>query len=197
MTIRSFNVVYLTGPPASGKSTVTKLLRQRIAQLDTWDYGERLRSHVERRAGASVTYDQVRGESARIITAADVAETDENLLQWVEENRAKTHLLVDSHAVTKESFGYRATAFTEQHLKRLNPTLLICLYVPPTVAVERISANAEGRRPVTEFEAGFHAGLQGAVAITYGITTGRPVYFIDGSVAVDMVVEEIKRRIEA
>ena len=190
-----YHVAYLTGAPSSGKSTVSRRLQEKVSPLAVWDYGERLRRHVEQRAGTAVSYDEVRGASARIITADDVRQVDRQLIEWVQSNRSSSHLLVDTHAVTKEDFGFRATPFSLDEIRALSPTKIFVLYVPPEVTLERIARDPAGRSTVTHFEAGFHAGLQAAVAITYAAAVGIPAYFVDSSVDIDSVVEQLVGRL--
>ena len=39
-------VIYLTGAPASGKSSTTRMLADRVPGLRVWEYGARLTEHV-------------------------------------------------------------------------------------------------------------------------------------------------------
>lgn len=195
MASAAFEVVYLTGAPASGKSTATTRIKEIIQPLEVFDYGDRLRSYVAGKDGRGLTYDQLRRQSAHVITPADVAELDEVLIAWVEATRLRAHVIIDTHAVTRESFGFRVTAFSAEQIRRLRPTQVVVLFVPPEVAVERIAVDAAGRRSVTAFEAGFHTALQGSVAIAYGIEVGRPVYFLDASRGVNEVADELRKRL--
>ena len=43
-------VIYLTGAPASGKSSTTRLLKERLADLEIWEYGAQLTEHCLARA---------------------------------------------------------------------------------------------------------------------------------------------------
>jgi len=176
-----FEVIYLTGAPASGKSTSTACLGEVVRPLAVFDYGERLREHITGRSGASISYDELRRDSAQIITTRHVDELDEILISWVQETRLRSHIIIDTHAVTRETFGFRVTPFSSERIRRLRPTRIAVLYAPPSVTIARIGAGTAGRLPVTEFEAGFHCALQGAVAINYGIEIGVPIYFLDSS----------------
>jgi len=137
------------------------------------------------------------GLSAQIITPEDVAAVDTQLIEYVNRRRQETHLIIDSHPVTKEQYGFRITTFSIEKLLALWPTMICMLYAEPGVVMERINGNAQGRPMVNSFEAAFHSELQGAVAVTYGIVLGAPVYLLDSSKPIKEVANAIIRRLEA
>jgi adenylate kinase len=116
---------------------------------------------------------------------------DERLLAFVREKRSTNHIVIDSHAVTKETFGFRVTPFSRNQLEALSPTLIICLYAEASVVINRIAANAQGRPKPTTFEADYHTALQGVVAVQYGILLGKPVYLLDAAKPMEELANEI------
>ncbi len=191
----TYHVVYLTGTPAAGKSTVAAQLSERIEPLEVFDYGERLLRYVKEKSQKSVTYAELRGDSSTIITPNDVAAVDELLIDWVRERRTHAHLVIDTHAVTKEGYGFRVTPFSFEQVKRLAPSQIIVIFTAPELARDRITQNAAGRRMPSEFEAGFHAALQGSVAVNYGIMLGVPIQFLDGGQELNTIVDWIHAHI--
>lgn len=190
----SFKLVYLTGAPAAGKSTVAREVALRVSPVQLFDYGDQLRLHVAAR-GEVVSYDELRARSASVVSTDDVARVDDALLSWAAHNRQTSHLIVDTHAVTRESYGFRVTGFRADQVLALAPDLIVVLYASPSTTIARISTRSGGRLPVDPFEAGFHAALQGSVAVSYGIQVGCPVYFLDTSGSTDTAVAEIERRL--
>ncbi|MFZ0798414.1 MAG: hypothetical protein WCA13_06265 [Terriglobales bacterium] len=71
-------VILLTGAPGTGKSTLRSALAARIVGLEHFDYGQLLLRRKERE-GSNVSYDQLRSQSASIISPEDVTTTDD----WV------------------------------------------------------------------------------------------------------------------
>ncbi len=191
----SYEVIYLTGTPAAGKSTVAEQLCKRIKPLEVFDYGERLLRYITEKAQKNVSYAELRGDSATIITSEDVGAVDELLINWVQERRLHAHLVIDTHAVTKEGYGFRVTPFSFDQAKRLAPSQILVIFTTPELARDRIIQHAAGRRLPSEFEAGFHAALQGSVAVSYGIMLGVPIQFIDGSQELTTIVDWILARI--
>jgi adenylate kinase len=86
MAPKSFEVVYLTGAPAAGKSTVSQALRKLISPLAVFEYGQRLTEYLNQR-DRSLNQDDLRAQSAGIIRPEDVEAVDRYLLDFVAEER--------------------------------------------------------------------------------------------------------------
>jgi adenylate kinase len=183
-------VLYLTGAPASGKSTLATALKAQ--GLASWDYGAELLKRVAAARGR--TYAELRGDSAAMITAEDVAKTDGDLVGWVAEERQRRHVVIDTHAVTREPFGFRVTPFSTERIVSLAPTALLCLYLDPEVARHRIASKPEGRLGVSTFEAGLHAGMQASVVVAYSIAVGVPAYMVDASGSPESLVKWVSEK---
>lgn len=186
-------VIYLTGSPASGKSTLCGHLENAVPNLRVYSYSKLLRDHVNRRSGAAVDEVGIRQHSANLVTRADVEAVDQWLIEQVRLKRAGQHIIIDSHPVTKEDYGFRVTAFTPEQLRQLDPDVIICLYVSPEVTRNRIEADAAGRPLPTDFELGLHADLQASLAAQYAFVLGKPCYLLDSSIALDELAKNIGR----
>lgn len=157
-------------------------------------YSQRLRDHVNREVDTDLDEVEIRRQSARIITSRHVDEVDDLLLAEAESCRATDKiLLVDSHAVTKEDYGFRVTPFKLQRLVDLKIDYLICLYADPEVLNKRIVQDPQGRPLPTLFEQTFHVGLQASVVSTYSILAGRPCYLVDSGGDRTELVQRVKR----
>jgi adenylate kinase len=175
-----FEVIYLTGAPAAGKSSFSEQLRQVLSPLDVFNYGHELTKYLSKKSGDQLHQDDLRRESAKLITPQDVEALDTILLEKVRVLRTETNLIIDTHAVTKEVYGFRVTPFSLQRVGELRPTMIVVLYTSPDVAISRIGKDSGGRPMITPFESGFHSALQASVALSYGTSLGLPVYFLDG-----------------
>lgn len=69
-------VIYLTGAPAAGKSTLCANLEQRAARLLVLSYSALLRDHVQDRKGTDLGAAEIRELSSRVITREDVMAVD-------------------------------------------------------------------------------------------------------------------------
>jgi adenylate kinase len=185
----------LTGPPASGKSTLTSILSERLTPCKTFVYSKLLRDHLSRKLTDRISEKSIRKQSSRVVFAEDVAKVDKELIKSVTKWRKVAHVIIDSHAVTKESYGFRVTPFSMAMLKELKPTLIFMLYAEPSVIRSRIDADSQGRPTITAFEAETHNFLQASVAITYSILQGTCVYFLDSNKTRDKLANEIQKRV--
>ncbi len=85
-----FHVVYLTGAPATGKSTLLSLLLQSVQPLEGLSYSTLLADHVGRQQGDQMGTTQLREHSAQIVTPEDVAAVDTQLIKYVNQRRQET-----------------------------------------------------------------------------------------------------------
>lgn len=189
-------VIYLTGAPATGKSTLSRNLGLLVPKLKVFAYSEELRKLIQRKSGGgAVTEDDIRRQSALVVTPRDIEQLDNELVEMVHRERAHRSILIDSHPVTKEQYGFRVTGFDAPTIQRLNPDILVCLYAPAEVTRNRIRADAMGRPLISEFESDMHTHLQAAVVTQYGVLTGKAVYFFDSSATQQELTEAVLTRL--
>ncbi|WP_237478586.1 AAA family ATPase [Lichenibacterium dinghuense] len=188
-------VIYLTGAPASGKSSTTRLLAERVPDLLVWEYGARLTEHVRTRSAAVNDQTDLRSRSAEVVTPDDVVEVDRGLLAFVRAHRGERSILIDSHPVTKEAYGFRITAFPQDRIVELAPDEIWVLHADPLETRRRIGVDAGGRPMVSVEDARRHADLQAAVAATYGVLVGCPVHVFDAAVPRDDLVARLAGRL--
>lgn len=190
-----YQVIYLTGPPATGKSTLAATLEAKLQPLVSFTYSKVLAQYVGERDAQVTSQDALREKSAQIIGPEDVEAVDEQLLTFVQENRSKAHIIIDSHAVTKESYGFRVTPFSLAIVMELRPTRIFMLYEEAAVVQSRIAASPAGRPQISDFASDFHTNLQATVALTYGINLGIPVYLLDSSASPEELSEMVIKRL--
>jgi adenylate kinase len=192
-----FHVIYLTGAPATGKTTLGSYLTANVQPLNVFYYSRLLTDYLMQKHAGSFSHEQLRRESAKLIERSDITAVDQLLVEQVREKRRESHVIIDSHAVTKEGYGYRVTPFTSEVLKQLQPTMICMLYTEPSVVVDRIGSGGEGRSSVSLFEAAFHSELQASVALFYALTLDIPIYILDGNLPVANLAVEIVKRLQA
>lgn len=183
-------VIYLTGAPATGKSSICNAISELHMQVRILSYSTMLRETVTARTAKSLDAVEIRRQSAAIVTSEDVQATDELLVREVAAARQSHHVIVDSHPVTREAYGFRVTAFTVEQLQALNPDAIVCTYTPTEELERRFRADRRGRVLSSPYELDMHVKLQATVAAQYGVILGKPSYFLDTSPALHKVVQQ-------
>lgn len=196
MAKESFPVIYLTGAPASGKSTFGAQLAKLIPDLRVFEYGHELNNFLARKKGHGGTQEMLRAESAQIISPEDIEELDSELIALVDKERFDHPFLIDSHPVTKERYGFRVTAFTRAQLEKLRPTRVIVLYASPQLTIDRIQTDSGGRPQISEFESAMHTYLQANVAINYALELGVPIHFLNSVQSPESMAEWLQSKIK-
>jgi adenylate kinase len=188
-------VVYLTGAPASGKTTTVQRLLDNRQDIELWNYSDRLMAFVNEKDSKKLTHSDLRHLSAAAVTPEDIVAVDNALIDFVLRSRADKHVIIDSHPVTREDYGFRCTAFSAEQILALAPDEIWVLYADPATIVKRIHMAGEGRKAVDIESAQMHTSLQASVAISYGISIGKPVYFFDSSSDQDALVSRLRSRL--
>lgn len=190
---RELEIIYLTGPPASGKSTLVALLQEKIERLLAFSYSDALADYVSRRDERTLTRRDVRKKSASVVSPEDIEAVDASLSEFVDRHRRSSHIIIDSHAVTKESYGFRVTPFSLGKLGDIRPTRIVALYTEPQVVVDRIQSAPDGRPAISQFEAICHCSLQCGVALVYGVDLGIPIHFYEADSLPGELVDQVAK----
>jgi len=157
-------------------------------------YGELLTKQL---AGRVRDQTELRTQSARAISTVDVIEADKYVQQVITETSGTTNLVVDSHALTSEDYGFRAVPFSAQQWQSLPFTRIVCLWAPSSVIRARVESDAGGRPLLTDEEFDMHAQLQSALALAYAHTAGLPIAFINSDSPLDSVVDAVLAFVES
>jgi adenylate kinase len=182
-------VILLTGAPGTGKSTLRRGLAERVSGLHAFDYGSLLLLRKQRE-GAELSYEQLREKSAEIISSEDVHSTDDAVVAEITRLRSRSDIIIDSHALTRELFGFRAIPFSGQHLRQLDLSCILIIRCDPDILVARTNKAPEGRRSLTVELAREIQILQAALGLSYASTCGCPLFMIDStSLSEDQVLE--------
>jgi adenylate kinase len=182
------NLIYLTGSPASGKSSLAaQVQKEREDEVVVFEYGKELTKYLQEKGTLLAGQSELRQKSSAVVTRDDINILDNRLLEFAHRNRYDKHVIVDSHAVTKEPNGYRILPFSVDQMKSLNPTKIVVLYAKSDVILERISKDTQGRQPITTFESDLHTFLQAAVAVNYGMMLHAPIYYLNTEAPFDEI----------
>jgi adenylate kinase len=183
-------VVYLTGVPATGKTTVSDAVAASDSRIRLFSYSE----HLGRRLDAS--RDDLRSQSESIVIAEVVHAVDEELVGFVAKHRPTASVLIDSHAVTYERYCYRAIPFKRKVLAGLHLDAVICLAAAADVIAARIAENPASRQVVSVEFIEHAQRLQEGVAMSYSVVLGIPLYVLDAAAPVANVAARVKTIVE-
>ncbi len=173
-----YKVILLTGVPASGKSTLARALASAVSPVQTVSFGE-LILRLKTEAGATLDYPALRTKPSTEAPPALVEQARERLLAEVRQLRVQSNVIIDSHAVAKDEYGFRVTPDSSDYLRALQLDAIVILHPKPEDVVARIAEEPAGRREVDVDNVIRHSALQDAVSIAYAVSLGCPVFTLD------------------
>lgn len=176
----SYKVIYLTGAPAAGKTTVCRKLLALRQDINVFEYGKEMSAYLaSKRDGIAPSQADLRGGTQRHVSDSDIGHVNRIMLDFVLKWRAKGHVVVDSHHVTKERYGFRVSPFSVMEVNALKVSEVWVLYTSAEKTIARIHENPSGRSEPNIFEADFHTFLQANLAIVYSMISDVSVFLFD------------------
>jgi adenylate kinase len=173
-------VILLTGAPGTGKSTLRRSLESCITGLQHFDYGELLLRRKEQE-GVVLHYEELREQSSSVISSKDVSDTDEWVATEISRLRTTCDVIIDSHALTREDYGFRAIPYSARQLDTIKFDAIIALRCDPEILIARIATDPGGRRGLTVELAREIQILQEALCLHYAVASGCTAFVIDTS----------------
>jgi adenylate kinase len=180
-------LIYLTGAPATGKSTVAEYLRTTHGAR-AFSYGQALRDHAQLRG---ISHEALRDQSSNIVTAELIEELDARLPTHLAGWREDGPVVIDSHAVTTEPWGLRALPYSTDALTAIGITNIICLIADGGTLLGRIRATPDGRRADDLWKLEELNNAQLALAAAYAHTLGIGLSAVDARAPRDDVCRRV------
>lgn len=185
-------VLLLTGVPAVGKTTLARKAERTISPVHTITFGEVI-LEVKKRTLPNATYEELRRTPTKEASIDLIERATALLLERVSQLRNSMNILIDSHAVAKDEYGFRVTPDSHDVLQKLSLDAILVLHAKHEDVAARINRQAVGRRQVTPHEVATHEALQDSVSIAYAVSTGCPVFIIMASESPEEVLGKLLR----
>lgn len=123
-----------------------------------------------------------------------IGEIDASLPALLAQWRAEGPVVIDSHAVTSETWGLGTLPYSHDALKALSVTHLICLIADGDTLLSRIRADAGGRRLEDSWKLEQLNSTQLALAVAYAHTLGVGLSAIDVRAPLSEVCQKVALR---
>lgn len=176
-------VVYLTGAPATGKTSVAEYLLATYGGR-RFSYGEAL---IQEPTLGKFSHEDLRTHSSRIVTEGMIQALDRELPGIIDTWRSDGPVIIDSHAVTSEMYGLRAIPYSPTSLAALGISHVVCLTCDPELLLARIQARPDGRRQESPWKLDQMNSAQVSLAVAYAHTLGVPVHLVDARETLERV----------
>jgi adenylate kinase len=186
--------VLLTGAPGVGKTTVSEsLCRQDPGVFCALRFGRYVYEAVLSRTGEKLEYQNFRRNSAALVTEQDIYRATDRAARVInDQTRASRITIVDSHAVSKEHYGWRAVPDGPRLLAKFGYSWVIQLYTPPELVIERTRHSPDGRLAGAPEDVAIMQALQFSVSIYYAATLGKPLHVVSNTGSVGQAVEAVR-----
>jgi adenylate kinase len=192
----SGKVLLVTGLPASGKTTLVQLLEKKVHPIRHVNFG-RLILEVRQHTDPTATHDQLRASPTTTASVDYIQQARELLLQVVRNERDATNIVIDSHAVSADDYGFRVTPDSHSFLQELRLDAILILQVDYQELYSRLNKDKSGRRQVSLSRLQSYQSLQDSVAIAYSVVTGCPVFAIDANDTPSAVLDKTLKVFDA
>lgn len=187
-------VIYLTGAPAAGKSTLVRRLVAEDKRILVFEYGKEMSKHLSQSVRV-VRQSKLRGGTSNVVSIADIEAVNANMRTWIDAHAANHDLVIDTHQVTLEPYGFRVAPFSPHELSLIRITEIWVLAASPDIVKGRIAARADGRLMPTAHQALMHSYLQESLALTYGALLGVEVHLFDADLPSQEVFDNVCLRL--
>lgn len=186
----AYPLVYLTGAPATGKTSVADYLRTTYGAR-AFSYGQALRDHASLRG---ISHEDLRDQSSNVVTAELIAELDASLPMLLAGWREVGPVVIDSHAVTSEVWGLRALPYSPDALTAIGISQIVCLIADGETLFGRIRAEPDGRRADDPWKLEQLNNTQLALSAAYAHTLGLGLSAIDARLSRNDVCRAVASR---
>lgn len=187
-------IIYLTGPPAVGKSTINLELKKKRSDIKFFEYGKEMSKYLTQKSTRSkISQSELKSGVEGYVTSFDIQHVNKRMIKFIQDWKDSYHIIIDSHQVTKEDYGFKSTLFSKDELHQAKFTSIFFLYCEPSSIIQRISNKSDGRPTISEFEALLHNEYQSSIIPLYCFELGISAYYLDSGGSKFSHVHHIER----
>ena len=185
-------MIYLTGVPGSGKTTATSYLESIFDHLKVIRYGEVIQEKLEAR-NEGLEYSELRNLSSSVVSETDLVEVDQVVYNRVQELRLDNDVIIESHGVTREDYGFRVTPF-KSSVDFLQLSIHCVVYISSNsdMILERVAKDGGGRKVVNFDQLELNKRTQESLALIYASSSGCPLYIIENNDSYTSFIDRLK-----
>jgi len=175
-------VCLINGVPGVGKTTLCQhLVEQNRGTYSHIPFGQ-LILQVLRSTYQGLDERELRQTTTKFVTQDVIGRATDLLVEELERRAFQCDwLLVDSHAVSQDWFGYLATPDGKPYFERVAYQAIVHLYASSDTVLGRSNSVETGRRARNASDLALHSELLNAVSIVYSSHCGCPAYFVDAN----------------
>jgi len=170
-------LILMTGAPGVGKSTITRAIETHFKPIVRIGFGE-LIFEVKKQLGSTENYQHLRATPNKSIPINYVSLAEELLLNKAAQLRHTTNILLDSHAVVNDYFGFRIVPEIT-NFDKAKIDAIVVIHAPFEIVEQRLSREPKGRNPVSRQMFEDHKVLQDIVAVQFGLVAKCPIYLLE------------------
>jgi len=145
--------------------------------------------------GEAPSLDDLRRGTEEYVSQRDIDYVDQLLVQFTARWRSSYHLIIESHHVTNESYGFRIAPFSADKIRSLDITEIWILFADARQTISRVVADPSLRPKPTSYEADLHTALQASLAVTYAALGGVPLHLFRSGANIGSLVDQLEDRL--
>ncbi|MQA87593.1 MAG: hypothetical protein GEV03_23965 [Streptosporangiales bacterium] len=144
------------------------------------------------RLGKHVSYEAFRSNSADMVARQDITAATDRAASFIrQQTSAGKVTLVDSHAVSKEHYGWRGVPDSADLLHRFSYSWIVQLYVSAELILERTREHRDGRLAATPEEVAVLQQLQMTVSVYYAGQLGCALHVVRNDGLIEETIQAI------
>lgn len=189
-------ICYVTGVPGVGKTTLCKtIISRHPAKYCHVNFGQLIASSLTTLLDQGVAERELRSDPTRFVTQEVLQAASSNLFSELAKDAYAGFewLMLDSHAVSQDWFGFVATPDGPPYFSKLRYSAIIHLYAAPEVILARSNLENSGRQAANAEDVSRHESLLQSVTVAYSMMSGCPAYFVASNETPTSVADRVDK----